>query len=71
MSVIKPATSKCGNSEVYIVARHFTGFAQWKNIKDEFVKKFPFNDVSREFSILYPKLKLLLVFLDKSTYKSY
>ena len=48
VSVIKPATSKGGNSEVYVVARDYCGLENCLDLVEQLKSHFPFNKLIKE-----------------------
>ena len=53
VTVMKPATSKAGNSEVYVVARNYCGSENCSGIISELKKHFPFHSfIKEEVSII-------------------
>jgi len=56
VSVFKPATSKGGNSEVYVICRQYSGFSEWKKVENVFRKQFPFSQINDVAMLDYPDI---------------
>nr|XP_026691478.1 cap-specific mRNA (nucleoside-2'-O-)-methyltransferase 2-like isoform X2 [Ciona intestinalis] len=67
VSVIKPATSKAGNSEVYVVCRNYCGLDGWKEFHENLRKHFPFHNVLNKGFSIFPPSFLPDSFIDQHT----
>ncbi|XP_078488565.1 cap-specific mRNA (nucleoside-2'-O-)-methyltransferase 2-like isoform X2 [Ciona intestinalis] len=67
VSVIKPATSKAGNSEVYVVCKNYCGLDGWREFHQNLRKHFPFHDVLNKGFSIFPPSSIPGSFIDQHT----